>query len=293
MGDSISLRAALSETLQILRANPIHAILVFLINAILALSMLALGGITDQNPLGIIAPYVTVPAILLTLWTMPGMSLMALRAASGESWNVGHMFAGGRWIWRYLGILMIILILIAIVGTIVSPFYAMLSIEPSQRDESDSALVGSDLAQGEIESTVYSSWGRHIAAAGSNIFFAAIYAAISFSWYLVIDKEMGVSNAIKHGFVLVRSIYPKVLIWYVLFYAPNSLQFYVPGSDALSWLLRGVLYVLTAFVLTILYRERLRQWEAEAGQPLRHESMLSLPREPSDETGLPDNLSGA
>lgn len=295
MGKSISLRAALSETLLILRANPINAILVFLINAILSLGMLALGGSTDQNPLGIIALYVTLPTLLLILWIWPGMSLMALRAASGESWNVGHMFAGGRWIGRYLGILTVIMLPMVVVASIAIPVDGVFFFDPIQQEAGDSDLGDVDTAQGEIESqvqTAYSFWELFVEL-GFIVLVAAVWAAFSFPWFLAIDKEMGVFNAIKYGFELVRSIYPKVLICYALIFAPDSMLFFLPGSDAWSWLLSGVLSVPFTFLLAILYRERLRQWEAEAGQPLRHESMLSLPREPSDETGLPDNLSGA
>lgn len=295
MANSISLRAALFETLQILRANPINATPVCLFYAGLASGVYSDWSDTDQDTHRILYWSFNLLAILLHVWVMPGMSLMALSAASGKPWTVAHMFAGTEWFWRYLGIEIVLLLPIIIIGSFTIAFSASLEMNSIQPMESEFSRLENDIRQEEMVKLFpakYLPWSLLIDVIVL-ILFSAVWAAFSFSWYLAIDKEMGVSNAIKHGFQLIRKIYPKVWIWGVIIFTPNMLQYYIPGFEYLSWLLSGSLLVISTFVLAILYRERLRQWKAEAGQPLRHESMLSLPREPSDETGLPENLSGA
>lgn len=297
MGKSISLRAALSETLLILRANPIPATIVFLLNAVLDLAMSPLTSSLGHYLVGMMTVFITVSALLLSIWIMPGMHLIALRAASGEAWDAGLMFAGGRWIGRFLGIGLVssIPLTIIVAASLYIPYYAPIALSFLQQTESDSSWAEGDFGQEEIQNPATATYSLRslIMDGGLILLHPAVLAAFAFSRYLAIDKNMGVSKAIEHGFELVRSIYPKVLIWHILMHAPQYLLQDIPGVAYWSWLLSGSLMVISTFVLAILYRERLRRWEAEAGQPLRHESMLSLPHEPRDETGLPENLSGA
>ena len=111
------------------------------------------------------------------------------------------------------------------------------------------------------------------------VLIAGISAWFSFAWYLAVDKEMSWLEAVKHSFNMARGMVIVLSLIQLLNYLPSYLFALLPIPEFLSTLIYPVPMVFLSLITAILYRERLREMEADGGHPLGRRSRLNLPRE--------------
>ena len=251
MQSNVNLRAALLETNYIIRANPEK--FVFLTVVILLKYIIIAGGMfyiftafawtsSSQQIMGYaLAAFVV--GVLLAIWFACGLTLQSIRAAGGEAWSVGDLFSGGPWMASFIGL-------------------SALTFIPANIPILDSYFkIIPDIASFDILPAVFSAW------------FSALF---SFAWYLIVDKNMGCLDAVKHGFNMVRGLILVLTAIHLIKIVVNFILSLFLFHWAWGIVIGVIIYVLTYFFLAILYRERLRDMEAEGGHPLGRVSLLSL-----------------
>jgi hypothetical protein len=276
MQSNVNLRAALAESWGILRENPKQWILVLLVFVIPAIPFPFLE-YSEENPwpsilLGIASPI----WIALGLWLSTGLTLLSIRAAAGEPWSVGNLFDGGRWIMRFLGIHLSILVLMIPCMVVWGLAYFLLFISTTQED---AMLASSAEAAGELAKDFDFSPASIALSLLVSLVISWISAWFYFAWYLAVDKDMPWMEAEKHSFKMVRGMLVMLTLVLFVLCLPMDFLSVLPIPALITMIFYQVTMLFWSLIAAILYRERLREMEAEGGHPLGRRSMLSLPRE--------------